>query len=201
MNRFMNRRYVLKLIVMGAGVAALAACGSPSASAGSSTEVSATATVNGSQTAATVTNAPAAIGTATTAVTVDTTALVAVSTLKFNLNTATESQFLTVPNVGARMVREFNEYRPYSSIKQFRTELGKYIDANQVAEYEKYVFVPVKPNESDSETLQQLGIDAATADKLIAARPYASRDSFLAELGKHITAEQLKIVSTYVEGE
>jgi DNA uptake protein ComE-like DNA-binding protein len=47
---------------------------------------------------------------------------------KFNLNTASEADFLTIPNVGNRMVREFMEYRPYTSIGQFRREIGKYVD-------------------------------------------------------------------------
>ncbi len=50
----------------------------------------------------------------------------------------------TIPNFGDRMVREFGEYRPYVSIQQFRKEIGKYVDAAQVAEYEKYVYVPGK---------------------------------------------------------
>jgi len=35
---------------------------------------------------------------------------------KLNLNRAPREQFQTIPNVGNRMVREFNEYRPYASI-------------------------------------------------------------------------------------
>ena len=46
---------------------------------------------------------------------------------KLNLNTATREQFLTIPGVGDRMVREFEEYRPYASIQQFRREIGKYV--------------------------------------------------------------------------
>lgn len=112
-------------------------------------------------------------------------AAVAAGPAKLNLNTATADQFKTVPNVGDRMVREFNEYRPYASITQFRREIGKYVNAQQVADYEKYVFVPIGPNEADAATLQQIpGVDDAKAATLIAARPFANNEAFLARLAQ-----------------
>ena len=118
---------------------------------------------------------------------------------KLNLNTATEEQFLAIPNVGDRMVHEFEEYRPYVSIQQFRQEIGKYVDEAQVAAYEQYVFVPVSPNESDEETLMQLpGVDAEEAASLAAARPFESNDVFLEMLGDMVTAEELATAETYL---
>ena len=110
---------------------------------------------------------------------------------RLNLNTATREQFLTIPNVGDRMVREFFEYRPYVSIVQFRREIGKYVSAEQVTAYEQYVYVPVSPNDADAQTLQQLpGVDDAVAAQLIAGRPYASPDDFVARLAQSVTADQ-----------
>ena len=64
--------------------------------------------------------------------------------IKLNLNTATGDEFLAgVPGMSNRMVREFEEYRPYVSIQQFRREIGKYVDQMQVAENENDVFVPI----------------------------------------------------------
>src|SRR5690349_10714428 len=69
---------------------------------------------------------------------------------KLNLNTVSGDELLaTIPNFPNRMVREFQEYRPYISIQQFRQEIGKYVDDAQVAEYEKYVYVPIAINDSD----------------------------------------------------
>ena len=100
---------------------------------------------------------------------------------KLNLNTATEDQ-LKALGVGDRMAHEFEEYRPYASVREFRQEIGKYIDddPDQLAAYERMVYVPVDPNQSDAETLQQLPrVDAAAAQALIDGRPYASDDAFL----------------------
>jgi DNA uptake protein ComE-like DNA-binding protein len=56
-----------------------------------------------------------------------------------NLNTATPEDFLTIPGMSSRMVREFQEYRPYTSMEQFRREIGKYVDDAEVARLESYV--------------------------------------------------------------
>lgn len=97
------------------------------------------------------------------------------------------------------MVHEFEEYRPYRSIQQFRKEMGKYVSPEQVAEYEKYIYVPIDENQSDAPTLQQIpGLDASEAQELIAGRPYASRDAFLAKLGTKVSADELAIAKTYL---
>jgi DNA uptake protein ComE-like DNA-binding protein len=58
-----------------------------------------------------------------------------------NLNTASDADILSIPGVGPRMLREFKEYRPYTSMDQFRKEIGKYVDAKVVAAYERYVTI------------------------------------------------------------
>jgi DNA uptake protein ComE-like DNA-binding protein len=118
---------------------------------------------------------------------------------KLNLNTATEEEFLTVPNVGSNMADEFEEYRPYASIVQFRREMLKYVSEEQVAEYESYVYVPVDINEADADTLQQLpGVDGAIAEDLMAGRPYASAEDFLARLGTHVSPEDAAAAEAYL---
>jgi DNA uptake protein ComE-like DNA-binding protein len=121
---------------------------------------------------------------------------------KLNLNTASGAEFkAAVPGLGDRMAHEFEEYRPYRSIQQFRKEMAKYVKPEQIAEYEKYVFVPVVPNESDAPTLQQIpGLDAQEAEALIAARPYASNDAFLEKLRGSVTEAELAAARTYLGG-
>ena len=58
-----------------------------------------------------------------------------------NINTATDAEILRIPGVGPRMLREFKEYRPYTSIEQFRREIGKYADKAQVARWEQYIVI------------------------------------------------------------
>lgn len=119
---------------------------------------------------------------------------------KLNLNTATGAEFqAAIPNLGNRMVHEFEEYRPYRSIQQFRKEIGKYVSADQVAEYEKYVFVPISPNDSDAATLQQIpGLDATEADAMIKGRPYASSQAFIDKLADKISTAEMETARLYV---
>jgi radical SAM superfamily enzyme with C-terminal helix-hairpin-helix motif len=58
-----------------------------------------------------------------------------------DLNTASDADIQTIPGVGARMLREFKEYRPYKAMEQFRREIGKYVDDKEVARLERYVTI------------------------------------------------------------
>jgi DNA uptake protein ComE-like DNA-binding protein len=59
-----------------------------------------------------------------------------------DLNKATAQEIELIPGVGPRMRHEFEEYRPYTSLEQFRREIGKYVDADEVARLERYVQIP-----------------------------------------------------------
>lgn len=126
----------------------------------------------------------------------------AATAAKLNLNTVSGDDFLAaIPGFSNRMVREFLEYRPYISIQQFRAEIGKYVDADQVAQYEQYVYVPIGLNDSDAATLQQIpGLDANEAAELMAGRPYASAEAFFARLAGYVTADELAVARAYVSG-
>ena len=58
-----------------------------------------------------------------------------------DLNTATRPEMLLIPGLGNRMVREVEEYRPYTTMAQFRREIGKYVDQKEVARLEQYVAI------------------------------------------------------------
>lgn len=152
--------------------------------------------------AGTNSNAGAASNTAATPADRDSGGAATAGRAKLNLNTATGEEFkAAIPNLGDRMVHEFEEYRPYRSIQQFRREIGKYVKPEQVAEYEKYVFVPIVPNESDAATLQQIpGLDESEAQALIAGRPYASDDAFLGKLRASVSEAELAVARTYLGG-
>lgn len=58
-----------------------------------------------------------------------------------DLNDATTEEILLIPGVGDRMAHEFEEYRPYVDMDQFRREIGKYVDEEEVARLESYVTI------------------------------------------------------------
>ena len=56
-----------------------------------------------------------------------------------NLNTATDEDILSIPGAGARMVREFKEYRPWKTKAQFDKEIAKYVGAKETGRLWRYV--------------------------------------------------------------
>lgn len=63
--------------------------------------------------------------------------------VKVNLNTASTADFALVPSSMSprRLAHEFDEYRPYPSMDEFRREMKKYFSDEEVAFLERYVFV------------------------------------------------------------
>lgn len=117
----------------------------------------------------------------------------------FNLNTATDEELLTVPGVGDRMLDEFREYMPWTTVGQFSQEIGKYVDADVVEGYLDYVFVPVAIDATELETFAQLpGVDADKAQALLDAQPYADVAAFLAKLAELVSAEQAAVAPAYL---
>jgi DNA uptake protein ComE-like DNA-binding protein len=57
------------------------------------------------------------------------------------LNTATDADILSIPGAGNRMVREFKEYRPWKTKEQFEKEIGKYVNAKEVARLWRFVVI------------------------------------------------------------
>ena len=77
--------------------------------------------------------------------------------------------------------------------------MAKYVGPEQIAEYDKYVYVPINRNESDAATLQQIpGLDASEAQAVIGARPFASNEAFLERLAGSVSEADLAVARTYL---
>lgn len=120
--------------------------------------------------------------------------------VRVNLNTATKEELGDIPGITPRLIHEFEEYRPYVSIRQFRKEIGKYVDEATVASFEPYVYVPVSPNESDAATLQQLGLSEEAAQAVIAGRPYDDHAAFVGAVAEHLSEDQIAATKTMLAG-
>lgn len=58
------------------------------------------------------------------------------------LNSATDEEILTIPAAQpARILREFKEYRPYTSMDKFHQEMRKYWDEKEVSRLQRYVTI------------------------------------------------------------
>ncbi len=119
-------------------------------------------------------------------------ALLTTCFVPLNLNTASKEEFLMVPGVGKKMAHEFEEYRPYKKIAQFRREMGKYVDEEEIARYEQYVFVPIALNSATEEEILALpGVGKRMAHEFEEYRPYKSMEQFRREIGKYVDEKEL----------
>ena len=117
----------------------------------------------------------------------------------FNLNTTDEKDFKMIPGVGDKMAHEFEEYRPYTSILQFKREIGKYVDEEEVAHYLDYVFVHVELNTSSEDDIKALpGIGKKMTHEFLEYRPYKNLAQFRKEIGKYLDDKELSRLERFV---
>ena len=116
-----------------------------------------------------------------------------------NLNSASEAEILLIPAMSKKMAHEFEEYRPYSSMEQFRREIGKYVDDEEVARLQQYVFIPVDLNSaSDEEIMQIPGMSKRMVHEFEEYRPYRDMEQFRREIGKYVDDNEVARLESYV---
>src|SRR5688572_28993517 len=116
-----------------------------------------------------------------------------------NLNTASREEILLIPGVGERIAHEFEEYRPYKALAQFRKEIGKYVDDREVARLEQYVFVPINLNTAtDADILSIPGLGQRMLHEFKEYRPYKTMDQFRREIGKYVSKQEVARLERYV---
>ena len=116
-----------------------------------------------------------------------------------DLNAASRDEILLIPNLGERMADEFEEYRPYAGMAEFRREMGKYVDDAEVERLAAYVFVPVDLNTAtDEEILAIPGVGDRMLGEFKEYRPYADMAEFRREIGKYVDDAELDRLARYV---
>lgn len=117
-----------------------------------------------------------------------------------NLNSASKAEMLLVPGVGERIAHEFEEYRPYSAIAQWKREMGKYLDEAEVDRMGRYVFVPIDLNTAtEAEILAIPGVGKRMAHEFEEYRPYSNIEQFRREIGKYVDDREVARLERYVE--
>lgn len=118
---------------------------------------------------------------------------------QINLNTASRDAIMLIPGMSARMAHEFEEYRAYTSLEQFRREIGKYVDAEEVARLEQYVFVPMNLNSASGEDFLTIpGMSNRMVHEFEEYRPYTSMEQFRREIGKYVDEDEVARLESYV---
>jgi len=119
--------------------------------------------------------------------------------VNINLNTATAAEMMLIPGAGKRMAHEFEEYRPWKSYAHFEKEIGKYVDAKEVARLAQYTFIPLNLNtatEADFMTIP--GAGKRMAHEFEEYRPWKTPAQFEKEIGKYVDAKEVKRLWRYM---
>jgi DNA uptake protein ComE-like DNA-binding protein len=117
-----------------------------------------------------------------------------------NLNLAPRDEIMLIPRAGRRMAREFDEYKPYTGgYAQFRREIGKYVNEQEVAHLEQYTFIPMDLNTaSDSALLTIPGLGPRMLGEFKEYRPYPNIEKFRREIGKYVNEKEVARLERYV---
>ena len=116
-----------------------------------------------------------------------------------NLNTAPAEEILLIPRAGKRMAHEFEEYRPWKSWAQFDKEIGKYVNAQEVARLAQYGFIPINLNTaSDADLLTIPGVGKRMLHELKEYRPWKTGAQFDKEIGKYVDEKEVQRLKRYV---
>lgn len=119
--------------------------------------------------------------------------------IPINLNTASGIEILLIPGMSNRMAHEFDEYRPYTSLVQFRREIGKYVDEDEVARLEQYIFVPLDLNSASREDFAGIpGVGNRMVREFLEYRPYQSMEQFRREIGKYVDDDEVARLGRYM---
>jgi DNA uptake protein ComE-like DNA-binding protein len=109
-----------------------------------------------------------------------------------NLNTGTKDEIMLIPGAGARMVREFGEYRPWVSWAQFDKEISKYVGQPETDRLKQYVFIPVNLNTATKEQIITIpGAGNRMVREFNEYRPWKTKEQFEKEIGKYVDAKEV----------
>ena len=118
---------------------------------------------------------------------------------QIDLNSASRDEIMVIPGMTRRMAHEFEEYRPYTSLDQFRREIGKYVDEAEVARLESHVFIPMSLNTASEEDFRTIpGMTGRMVHEFEEYRPYTSIEQFRREIGKYVDEAEVARLESYV---
>jgi DNA uptake protein ComE-like DNA-binding protein len=117
-----------------------------------------------------------------------------------DLNDVSDEEVILIPGVGERMLHEFDEYRPYAAMAQFRREMGKYVDEDEVRRLAQYVYVRIDLNTASDEAILSIpGVGNRMLHEFDEYRPYAAMAQFRREMGKYVDEDEVRRLERYVE--
>jgi predicted DNA-binding helix-hairpin-helix protein len=120
--------------------------------------------------------------------------------LPINLNATTDDELRLVPGMGARMLLEFRQNRPFESLATFSQEVGKYLAPKDVAQLTQYLFVPLDINTASDDALLTIpGLTPKVAAIIRKHRPYADLAAFTKTIRKSVSPKEAARLTAFVK--
>lgn len=118
--------------------------------------------------------------------------------LPINLNATSDAELRLVPGIGARMLQDFRETKPYESLATFHQEVSKYLAPKDVALLSQYVFVPVDVNTASDEDLRTIpGISPKLLKVIRKHRPYQNMGALTKAIRGAVSAKEAARLSAF----
>jgi DNA uptake protein ComE-like DNA-binding protein len=119
--------------------------------------------------------------------------------LPINVNATTDEELRLVPGMGAHLLVDFKENRPFGSLASLSQEISKYLPPKDAARLAQYVFVPLDVNTASDDDLRTI---PGMTPKLLATirqhRPYRDHVAFIKAIRKTVSAKEATRLSTFV---
>ena len=58
-----------------------------------------------------------------------------------NVNSASDEALLSIPGITPQTLRGLKDHRPYKNVQEFRTEIARYVNAQELGRLERYIII------------------------------------------------------------
>lgn len=119
--------------------------------------------------------------------------------LPINANASSDDEMRLVPGMGARLLLEVRESRPFSSLASLSNDIGKYLPPADVANLAQYLFIPLDVNSASEHDLATIpGMKPKVIKTLMQRRPYQDSAAVFKALRKHVAAKEAARLITFL---
>ena len=109
-----------------------------------------------------------------------------------DLNRGTDAEFKLIPGMNDKTLGAIKAGRPWATFEAFETAMGKTMKADEVANLEQYLFIPIELNtwtDPIMDSFAGIGVGTRRWKREFAEyRPWTSEAQFRREIGKYVRA-------------
>ena len=58
-----------------------------------------------------------------------------------SVNSASDEALLSIPGITPQTLRGLKDHRPYKNVQEFRTEIARYVNAQELGRLERYIII------------------------------------------------------------